>query len=134
MPDWVEQVVIDVEKGLVEGPIGGPAHGSNEYCAKASDWMRSKGAVPNAEKLMIKIIQACSTLTVSERAYDFDTTATVYLRLEGSGWEETGKYWASGSLNRITGELTASSYSKHGNAKPQLATWKMNCVAAQSKF
>jgi hypothetical protein len=32
--DFAEQVVIDVEKGLVEGPIGGPAKGSNEYCTR----------------------------------------------------------------------------------------------------
>ena len=28
--DSSEQIVIDVEKGLVEGPVGGPARGSNE--------------------------------------------------------------------------------------------------------
>jgi hypothetical protein len=34
--DWTEQIMIDPDKGVVEGPGGG----TNEYCARESDWMQ----------------------------------------------------------------------------------------------
>jgi hypothetical protein len=126
--------VLDVEKGLVEGPIGGPAKGSNEYCMRESNWLLA--GVASHVKHMIKIITSCSTLTVSERAYDFETAATYRVEIEGGGREETHahKFWGSGSLNRITGSLVANSYLDTGGELQSHTTWKMNCVPVQRKF
>jgi hypothetical protein len=77
--------------------------------------------------------------------FDFDTLGAgvwlrdrshVSLKIEDGGREETHahKFWGSGSLNRITGGLTANSYSHTGGELQSHTTWKMDCVPAQRKF
>lgn len=132
--------MIDAEKGVVEGPGGG----TNKYCAQELDWMQV-----GATQLKRKIIKECTTLHISETAYDFSTTSEILGKRSDDLPNDKIQVWASGKLNRITGEFSATQTLKvDGRQRPEFCTstapcnsdpfdhieWKMTCVPVQRKF
>ena len=92
--------MIDAERGAVEWPGGG----TNDYCARESDWMHG-AAMP----FIKKVIKDCTTLQISETAYEFNTTTGVKMSDQPSIPEQEAHIWASGKLNRILDEFSAVS-------------------------
>jgi hypothetical protein len=120
--------MIDPERKVVEGPGGG----TNEYCARESDWMQAGGS-----PVMRKIIKECTNLQVSETTFEFNTTRDI--RIKVSHLPSLPEYeiqaWEGGRLNRITGEFFAEMRSKSRDSdKLDYTEYKMTCVAAQRKF
>jgi hypothetical protein len=65
--ETTEQIMIDPDKGVIEGTGAG---GTNEYCSEESDWRSFvfEGKV----RLFAKVIRACVNLNIFETAYTFD--------------------------------------------------------------
>jgi len=126
--DWTTQIMIDAERSAVEWPGGG----TNDYCARESDWMQG-AAMP----FMKKVIKDCTTLQISETAYEFNTTTVFRVKVsdQPSIPEQEAHIWASGKLNRITGEFSADQRMRGSNSDSfDYTVWKMTCVPAQRKF
>jgi hypothetical protein len=126
--DWTTQIMIDAERGAVEWPGGG----TNDYCARESDWMQG-AAMP----FMKKVIKDCTTLQISQTTYEFNTTTVFRVKVsdQPSIPEQEAHIWASGKLNRITGEFSADERMRGSNSDSfDYTVWKMTCVPAQRKF
>ena len=84
---------------------------------------------------MKKVIKDCTTLQISETAYEFNTTTGVKMSDQPSIPEQEAHIWASGKLNRITGEFSADQRMRGSNSDSfDYTVWKMTCVPAQRKF
>lgn len=126
--DWTTQNKIDAERGAVEWPGGG----TNDYCARESDWMQG-AAMP----FMKKVIKDCTTLQTSETTYEFNTATVFRVKVsdQPSIPEQQAHIWASGKRNRITGEFSADQGMRGSNSDSfDYTVWKMTCVPAQRKF
>ena len=125
--DWTTTLMIDLDRGAVEGPGGG----SNEYCTREPDWLPV-----GTYGVIRKIIKECTTLQVSETLYSFNTTSEIPNRVpaEQSAPEFAIQRWAEGRLDRTTGEFSATERVKDANANNVTGTEKMTCVPAERKF
>lgn len=127
--DATRQIMIDPDRGVVDAPGGG----SNQYCARESEWMPC--GTPWAG--VLKVVKECITLQVSEMAYTYSTTSEGRNNCQyGPKQPPTAsKNWSMGSLNRITGEFFAQVTSKvRDRDKLDLLTWKMTGAPVQRKF
>ena len=132
-PDWrprdeTQQIMIHSDKGVVDAPGGG----SNEYCARESEWVpcgTGRGGVQKA-------VKQCITLQISETAYTFYTTSEGRNNCQyGDGPPTTFHNWTMGSLNRIAGKFFAHERVKIDDSNDyHLLTWKMTCTPVQRKF
>lgn len=119
-------ITIDPVKGAVDAPGGG----DNEHCTRGTDWsvVFNLGAI----KLLSKIVKACSTLSISETEYSFNTTRELAEKkvIKGkSEYETKNNYWARGSLNRITSKFDATEH--FGSS--DWTRWQMTCASPQRK-
>ena len=86
---------------------------------------------------MKKVIKDCTTLQISETAYEFNTTTVFRVKMsdQPSIPEQEAHIWASGKLNRITGEFSADQRMRGSNSDSfDYTVWKTTCVPAQRKF
>ena len=127
-PDWrprdQTRQIIDPDKGVVDAPGGG----SNEYCARESEWVpcgTGRGGVQKA-------VKQCITPQISETAYTFSTASVVRLKKRETVFNPV-KNWASGTLNKITGEFDSNQRveSHYEDADIDLFERKMTCVPAE---
>jgi hypothetical protein len=143
--DTREQLMIDPDGGIVEGPGVVWPEATNEFCSKESDW-RTRATQPGI-MLLFKDIRVCTILNVSETAYTFNWTMDrLYRRVEnGQPIEEPLRVqgWGEGKLNRMTGQFHAETRGwdyKGRTGKDEdgrqidLDVWDMTCVPAQRKF
>ena len=114
------QIIIDADRGTVEGPGGG----TNKYCTHKSNWMTPSQGV------QYKIIRECSNLEISELFYHFQTETEWRERRETSPSEVNIKKSGDGHLNRLTGEFVAAEALK-GPGSDHYTTWYMTCVPTQ---
>ncbi len=128
------QIMIDLERGIVEAPFGG----NNDYCSNEGDWQSA--AVGPEVRILFRIVKACLTLSITETTYSFYSTVEGLLKsVRLSDGQSTGERRehsrGQGTLNRITGQLHAEWRTEASNGgKPEYQQWNMTCVPAQPRF
>jgi hypothetical protein len=136
--DWNEQIAIDPQKGTFKGPWGGE---TNKYCAHESDWTDPFHNMIFPTHVLRKE-QTCITLHVSETAYSFTMGTDVWIKdIKSPDSAVLGaRRVAWGSLNRVTGELSATETKgplKNGqwdSAGDKSENWTMTCAPVRRKF
>ena len=146
--DTRQQLMIDPDAGMVEGPGAVWPAATNEFCSKESDW-RTRATGPGI-MLLFKDIKTCTILNVSDTAYEFHWAMDRLWRTLENGQpipenESRVQGWGEGKLNRMTGEYHAETRGRNVDDKGRTGknedshqidwnVWDMTCAPAQRKF
>jgi hypothetical protein len=125
------QIMIDLDRGMVEAPIiphDFPSAGTNEYCSKAWDLQSTDSSPRDRIARGTWQMQSCTTLRVSETAYYFFVNYTYKIATKTE--RTTNSWWSEGTLNRITGKF----HGAYEFRSKYLYVYDMTCVPAQRKF